>query len=160
MNVAKKVLFSYSHEDEHFADGLAKSLKVLERDRLIEVWYDRHINAGEEWDDLIKKRIEEADIFLLLISPNFFASEYIYHKEMRRAMERRRAGDAIVVPVLLRHVESLGNELSALEALPRDLIPVMDCSKQDKAFADIASEIRRIIITANPQKARHVTMAS
>lgn len=39
---------------------------------------------------------------LLLLSPDFSASDYCYEIEMKRAMERHAAGEAVVSPVILR----------------------------------------------------------
>ena len=41
-------------------------------------------------------------MILLLISPDFMASDYCYQKEMTRALERQELGEAIVAPVMLR----------------------------------------------------------
>jgi hypothetical protein len=40
----------------------------------------------------------------LLISPDFLASDYCYSIELRKAMERHEAGEARVIPILLRPV--------------------------------------------------------
>jgi hypothetical protein len=42
-----------------------------------------------------------ADFILLLVSPDFLASDYCYDRQMRRALERHAAGEAQVLPVIL-----------------------------------------------------------
>ena len=155
----KKLFFSYAHEDEPLRNELAKCLSLLERENKIEPWHDRNINAGEEWKAEIDKHLEEANIILLLVSPDFFASAYIHEKEMKRAMERHKAHEAIVVPVVLRPVESLGEQLKELQALPKDKKPITTWNNQDEAFADVVAGIRKLVTTPNPQKTRDSTMA-
>jgi hypothetical protein len=99
---------------------LEKHLSVMRRSGFITDWHDRRIVPGEEWEAEIAGRIETADIIVLLVSSDFMASDYCYEKEMARALERHRAGDAVVVPVLLRPVDWKQSPLSALQALPKD----------------------------------------
>ncbi len=78
---------------------------MLKRQGVIEAWQDRRIGAGEELHAQISKHDENDDIILLLVSPDFLASEYCYDQEMLRAMERHGTGEAIVIPVILRPSE-------------------------------------------------------
>src|SRR5688500_16580070 len=96
------VFFSYSHKDEQLRDDLEVQLTMLKREGLIEAWHDRRIPAGSHLDDAISSKLEEAEVILLLASPDFLASEYCWGTEVRRAMERHEAGEAVVIPVVLR----------------------------------------------------------
>ena len=62
-----KIFLSYAHEDEDMKTELDKALVMLKRNNKIDVWQDRKILAGQEWDDTINKEIESADIILLLV---------------------------------------------------------------------------------------------
>jgi hypothetical protein len=156
--MSRKLFFSYARRDGLLRDELAKHLRLLERENKIETWHDRDIDAGDEWKTVIDEHLETADIILLLVSPDFLSSEYIYEKEMKRAMERHEAGDARVIPVIVRPVESLGEQLSKLQALPKDAKPITTWANQDEAFANVAIEIRKIVSTPNPQKTRSSMM--
>ena len=72
-----KLFLSYAHEDEDMKIQLDKHLIALKRSGKVEVWQDRQILAGQEWDASIKKELETADIILLLISVDFNNSQYI-----------------------------------------------------------------------------------
>ena len=87
------LFFSYSHVDENLRDQLETQLAMLRRQGAIEVWHDRRIGAGDEFDPEIMQHVENDDIILLLVSPNFLASDYCYDREMLRAMERHEAGE-------------------------------------------------------------------
>lgn len=45
-----KIFFCYAHEDETLLNKLKTHLKPLQRQGLIDVWHDRDINAGAEWE--------------------------------------------------------------------------------------------------------------
>jgi TIR domain len=61
--------------------------------------------VGDEFGDSISAELERADVMLLLVSPEFLASKYCYEIEMTRAMESHDAGEARVIPVVLRHCD-------------------------------------------------------
>src|SRR5688500_9459165 len=102
---ASKLFFSYCHADEGLSDELAKHLSLMLREGLISPWHDRCIEAGADIDDEISDRIEEADIILLLVSADFINSDYCYSREMTRALEKHKAGEVRVIPVILRHCD-------------------------------------------------------
>ncbi|AOS83510.1 hypothetical protein BIU88_04750 [Chlorobaculum limnaeum] len=143
-NSAVEVFISYSHKDENHRNELAKHLNLLKRQNIIQTWYDREINAGNEWKIEIDKHLNSAQIILLLVSCDFLASDYCYDIEMTRALERHDNGEARVIPVILRPVDWKGAPFSNLKALPKDAKPVSSWGDIDDAYMDISMEIRRV----------------
>jgi hypothetical protein len=137
-----KVFYAYSRVDEALRDKLAKHLSPLEREGLIQSWHDRHIRPGRDWENEIDTSLDSAGVILLLISPDFIASEYCYGKEVKRALERHRIGEARAIPVILRPVDWHGTPIAKLQALPKDGRPVTQWSDQDAAFLDVAKGVR------------------
>lgn len=86
--MAVKIFYSYAHEDEALREQLEKQLSLLKWQGIITAWDDRKILAGQEWEDEIDTHLNTAQVILLLISPDFMASNYCYSIEMKRAMER------------------------------------------------------------------------
>ena len=139
------LFFSYSHKDELLRDALEVHLSVLKRQGAIAPWHDRCLRPGSDLDDGILAQLEAADIILFLVSPDFIASEYCYGREMTRALERADAGEAEVLPIILRPCEWLQTPLSARVAAPADGRPVTKWPDQDEAFLDVARAIRRLV---------------
>lgn len=152
LSKAFEIFFSYAHEDELLRDQLAKHLRNLERQQMITAWHDRCITAGKEWAGQIDQHLNTAHIILLLISVDFIDSDYCYDVELTRAMERHAAGEARVIPVILRSCDWSGTSFAKLQALPRNAKPVRDWRNQDQAFLDIAKGIRKAIqeLPVNP----------
>ena len=140
-----KVFYSYSHRDERLRERLEKSLASLRRQQLIEEWHDRKITAGSEWDRDIDKNLNSADIILFLVSPDFIASSYCYDIEVTRAMERHNAGEAQVLPIILRPCDWMGAPFGHLQALPKDARAVTTWANRDLAFNNIAEGIKRVV---------------
>jgi hypothetical protein len=157
-----ELFFSYAHEDELLRNELAKHLRLLERQGVITAWHDRKIGAGREWKGQIDEHLNAAEVILLLISSDFLDSDYCYDVEMRRALERHEAGEARVIPVILRHCDWTHGPFAKLQALPKDARPVMAWADRDEAFTDVARGIRQAVgeLQSPTAQARSKTSAS
>ncbi|HEY9648687.1 MAG TPA: TIR domain-containing protein [Chroococcidiopsis sp.] len=142
---AIELFFSYSHRDEDLRDEMAKHLSILKRQGVISTWHDRSIDAGTEWAQEIDSHLNSAQVILLLISPDFIASDYCFDIEMGRAMERHEAGEACVIPVILRPVDWSGAPFSKLQAYPKNAKPVTTWANQDEAFLNVTQGIRNAV---------------
>lgn len=138
------VFVSYSHADTNLCEQLAKHLKPLERDGTIRSWYDRQMTAGQEFPKEIFTQLETASLILLLVSPDFFASDYCWNIETQKALERRLLEGTRVIPIILRPVDWRIEPLKRLVALPKNEQPVTQWQDRDEAFLDIAQSIRRV----------------
>lgn len=137
------VFFSYSHRDEDLRDQLEVQLAMLKHQGIIQTWHDRRIVAGQELDGSISDQLLTANIVLLLVSPDFLASEYCYDKEMAVAMERDEKGEAAVIPGILRPCDWHPAPIGKLRATPTDSRPVTQWSDRDIAMLDVVKDIRR-----------------
>src|SRR5207302_1685534 len=144
------IFFCYAHEDEDLLNKLKRHLWPLQRQGLIDVWHDRDISAGTEWEREISQHLNAAQIILLLVSPDFMYSEYCYGVEMKRALERHQRGEARVIPVIMRHVYWQGI-LGTLQALPTDAKPVRSWSDVDEALYDVTQGIRTVVVQLGTQ---------
>jgi TIR domain len=114
------VFISYSHNDKKREKRLSRQLCIMEEVRLITRWDDGEIKPGQDWDPEIIKKLNEADVILLLITPDFMNPQhYAYEVELKRAMQRRETGQVCVIPVLLEEVALWPKHpLAKLQALP------------------------------------------
>src|SRR5690606_32218635 len=95
-----------------------------------------------EIDATIDAHIDSDEIILLLVSPDFLASDYCYDIEMTRALARHEAGAAKVIPVILRACDWHHAPFGKLLAVPRDGKPVTQWPDQDQAFLEVAQAVR------------------
>jgi hypothetical protein len=145
MPAALNIFLSYAHEDEAMKIQLDKNLIMLKRSGKINVWQDRQIVPGSEWDESIAKELAAADIILLLISVDFNTSQYIWDKELKTAMERHQKGDARVIPIILRTCEWSEMPYAKLQALPAGAKPISGFTDTDAAYTDVAKGIRSVV---------------
>lgn len=148
-----KLFFSYSHADEALRNELEKHLSILKRQGFIEPWHDRRIGAGGEFAREISQNLEAADVILLLVSTDFLNSDYCYDIEMKRAIERHEAGEARVIPVILRPCHWRDTPLGKLLATPPDGKAVKSFPSLDDAFVEVVSDIKQALKQLGQEKA-------
>ena len=100
---SNEVFCSYADADAPFLDVLEQHLSLVQREGIITLWYKRQIVAGADWEEIRDHHLSTTTVILLLVSPDFLASENCYGIEMQRAMQRHEAREAYVVPILLRY---------------------------------------------------------
>jgi tetratricopeptide (TPR) repeat protein len=142
---AVSVFLSYAHEDELLLRQLEKHLSGLQRQELISTWHDRKIVPGTSWAGEIDAHLEQASVILLLVSADFLASGYCYQVEMQRALERHEAGEARIIPIIVRPADWRHAPFAQLQALPTDAKAITTWHNQDEAFVDVVAGIRRAI---------------
>ena len=139
-----KGFISYSHRDEPALIRLHTHLSVLRREGLIETWFDRDILAGQNIDLVISKQLHDADLFLLLVSPDFLASPYCSEREMQHALDRHATGSATVVPIIVEPCDWQATSLGDLKAIPTDGCPISLWPNENEAYQNVVSELRRL----------------
>jgi CheY-like chemotaxis protein len=87
------VFISYSHKDSDYTNRLAEE---MER-RGIPVWIDDRIDYGTRWPQVIQEKIDSCQAFLLVMSDNARASDWV-NNELTYAMVKRKR----VFPLLLK----------------------------------------------------------
>ncbi|WP_434044517.1 MULTISPECIES: SIR2 family protein [Sorangium] len=139
-----RVFFSYASRDEELLSRLEAHMSPLKREGLIAPWHSGKIGAGEDLERAIGEQLESADLILLLVSASFLASEQ-GDAQVTRAMERRAAGQAAVVPILLRPCDWETTRFAELQAVPRDKKPVTKWADEDEALLQVVREIRAVV---------------
>src|SRR5437762_3131553 len=116
---ATELFYSYTHEDESFLNKLNNHLASLKRLGLITTWHHQEIKPGSISSKEIDIHLQSARIILLLISPDFIASDYCYGIEVQEALKKHQTGHTHVIPVILRPCAWEETPLGKLQALPR-----------------------------------------
>jgi WD40 repeat protein len=146
---AARIFLVYADEDQKFYDDLSTHLTTLQRQGIIDDWHEQKIAPASNRDSANNELLSQADLILLLITPDFIASDYQYSIQMQRALERHNAGSARVIPILCR--TSLWQELpfAVIQALPcteqRVLKAINEWSNPDKAYVTIVAGIQQTI---------------
>jgi len=141
---ALTVFIAYSHVDEHLKNELLKHLEPLKKLGLIDAWHDQKLKAGDEWDKSISKHLGTSNIIMLLVSIDFINSKYCYDVEFVQALALHEAGDATVIPVILRACLWQESPLGKFQAVPKDGKAVTSWNDRDEALMNVAESIKHV----------------
>jgi hypothetical protein len=87
VTIKARLFLSWCHADQAAKDALVpaltRSLRNL-RDVDVDWWEDSHLLIGEDWRRTILARLDECDYGVLLLSPAFFASDFVVRHELPR----------------------------------------------------------------------------
>jgi TIR domain len=131
---AMKLFYSYAPADESLRKELEDHLALLQRQGYISGWHHGSIGAGSDWQEETTAQLNAAQIILLLISASFMASDFCYGTEMTRALQRHAAGEARIIPILLRPCDWQNAPFSHLQPLPANKTPITKWPDRDEAF--------------------------
>lgn len=92
------VFISHSSADRDIADYIARDLAA----QGIEVWSDRSILPGEAWDSAITKALDEAQFFVLVLSPRSLSSEWVNFEAGVALSRDPSSGHRRVLPILVK----------------------------------------------------------
>lgn len=142
------VFISYSHKDEKEKDELLTYLRALEREDLLTVWHDEHIRVGTDWKQEIKQAISKATVALLLITPNFLASDFINDEEIPEFLKRQESEeDLVIFPVIAKQCAwSRLGWLAKMQVRPKGGKAIWGKSRSvDTELAKITDEVIEVI---------------
>lgn len=124
------IFLSYSSKDRQPVERLAEKLKA----QGFEVWTDREILPGEDWQSAIETALDQASVFLFILSENSLGSPW---QELELGMALRSAvgqSKKTVIPVLLGGADPAALPLFLQN---RQLI-LIDPAEEERAVALIA----------------------
>ncbi|MCF0072224.1 TIR domain-containing protein [Dyadobacter sp. CY261] len=86
----KKLFISYSKHDSEFMRRFEVHLAPLRQKGVVDVWHDRLIINGTDWDGKIEKELEATDLVIFMLSPDFLNTPYIMTKELPNARKMKK----------------------------------------------------------------------
>jgi hypothetical protein len=144
MSVCDQVFISYSHRDRTWLESLRTHLRPLVRDGALDPWDDTRIGPGQEWRAEIDQALARARVAVLLVSPDFLASDFIADVELPAILRAAQRGTLKVIWIPIRASSFSETELGKYQAAwdPAQPLAELKTSARDKALVQIAKSIK------------------
>jgi len=145
-NKNHEVFISYSHKDLEHLTKLESHFAPLKKRVLF--WDDRKIKPGQVWRDEIENALQRATVAILLLSSDFFNSDFIYNDELPALLSSASSRGLIILNVIVRPcmIEEYPS-ISQYQAVndPKFSILQLDESSREAIWLKLARQIKDII---------------
>ena len=149
------VFVSYSRADVAWLKRLQVHVRPLIRESDVEWWDDTMLDPGSDWRPDLERAINAARIAVLLVSPNFLASDFIASEELPRMLEAAENDGAVIIPVILSpsrfaRIPSLSRFQSVNP--PDQPLAKLRRWRQDEYLVKVAESIEGVLAAAHPDQ--------
>ncbi|HEX8219298.1 MAG TPA: toll/interleukin-1 receptor domain-containing protein [Chloroflexia bacterium] len=138
-----QVFISYSHRDRIWLERLQIHLKPYRIWHKLDTWVDTSINPGAEWRDEITKALARAKVAVLLVSPDFLASEFIGQYELPKFLESGKRQGLTILWIPIRPSAYKQTPIYDYQALSEPTRPLsrLNAAQRDDELVKIAEAI-------------------
>ncbi|ADE16070.1 TIR protein [Nitrosococcus halophilus Nc 4] len=139
-----QVFISYSHQDKEWLRKLRTMLKPLIRKGKISVWDDTHIQPSQQWRNEIKQALAQAKVAVLLVSPDFLASDFIAEEELPPLLDAAEKEGLKILWIPIRASWYEETEIEKYQAAhdPANPLASLNPAEQEMALVKIAKVIK------------------
>lgn len=137
------VFISYHHNDKKWLDQLRTHLAPLSKSRDLTILSDSHFAPGTDWREEFDNQISSAEVAVLLVSPDYLASEFILDKELPLLLKASEERGLRILIVSVRAALVEETMLSSFQFAndPKMPISTLSESAQETVLNRVAKEI-------------------
>nr|VFJ89019.1 MAG: AAA ATPase domain-containing protein [Candidatus Kentron sp. LFY] len=149
--LTSQVFIGYSRKDKPFLDELRTHLAPYLRSGSVRAWSDKEIPPGARWLHDMEKTHDKARVAVLLVSPDFLASEFIHDNELGSFLQGAEAGGITILWILVRACAYTGTSLKDYRAVvspPGRPLARMEGAERDDAWLAVCEEIKKAVAKA------------
>jgi hypothetical protein len=117
---------------------------LREAENEVVLWDDSRIQPGDRWEEEIRNSLRDAGIAVLLVSPQFLASNFIMDHEFPALLNGWRDGKVKLLWVYLSACMYEETELAGIQAArdPSQPLDALPEHERNQALLDIAKKIK------------------
>ncbi len=143
-SMRSEVFISYSRKDERWRAKVETFLSPLIRNRSISVWSDKKIAPGARWKMEIELALERAKVALLIVTPDFLASDFIAENELPPLLNAANADGLRILWIPVSDSLYAETEIGSYQAAwdPSKPLDIMAEGEQNQALREISRFVK------------------
>lgn len=137
----------YSRHDKRALGELHAHLDHYVISQGIEYWDDTKIPPGAKWREEIQKALKSAAIAILLVSPEFLASNFITRNELPPLLKAAEEKGVTILCVILRDSLFQDSNLRVFQSVnpPSNPLSEMSRGKRDTVWVNVARAVKQCL---------------
>jgi len=145
MQYKVKIFLSYCSKDKAEKDKILSFLMPMVEDTA-EIWHDQKLLAGDKFDDKIKEKLTESDVFLFIVTQEFLNSNYCKEVEVDAALRKKAEEDDMrIIPIILDYCTFSSSNLAPYNAVPLKAEPIKSFDNVNRAYLEVAKSISEVV---------------
>ncbi|MFN6537481.1 MAG: TIR domain-containing protein [Nostoc sp. EkiNYC01] len=143
-----QVFISYSHQDQQWLTKLQTHLKPMIRNQTFVAWDDTKIQPGAKWREEIEKALAAAKVAVLLVSPDFLASDFIADNELPPLLDAAEAEGLTIIWIPLTYSGYEETEIEKYQSAhpPNKPLESLSPAQENQAWVKICQQIKAAIL--------------
>ena len=141
--------------DKQYFNELYTFLQPLHFDHDIKIWHKGLINSGENTQKIIQEHRASARVAILMVSPEYLASESIRNEELPELLQAAINDNALIIPVPIRQAQIEYTKIKGRDGQkirlanyqpvcdPKKPLQAMNKNERDKIYSKICEDIKR-----------------
>jgi len=153
---------SYSHADQAWLQRIKVHLRPLERDHGIVIWQDTNLRGGQRWRQEIDQALTKAKVAILLVSPDFLASDFIHDNELPPLLEAAEQEGLVILSVIVSACAFRRSPLSEFQAIntPDTPLDSLAPGEVNKTLVKLFTRVDELFAAAGPAATKPVATAA
>lgn len=138
------VFVSHAEKDRKWLDRLRVSLRFFEAQGL-RTWDRTRIPPGHAWRDETDQALQSTRVAILLLSPDFLATDFIMREELPRLLAAAPQGLVQILPVLVRPcLYKFTEGLKSRKLFNQEPLAALSSTDADQVLSDVAEAAHSI----------------
>jgi hypothetical protein len=148
------IFVSYSHRDRDWLERLLIFFKPYIRQNL-KIWADPYIKVGDKWRREISAALSHTGVAVLLVTPDFLASDFIYDEELPPLLQGADNGSITLFPIPVSAADHEASPLAQYQFAhpPDDPLDRMRRPDRNPVFVRLVKQIVAAAQKAAPDPA-------
>jgi len=140
------ILITSHDQDRDILNRLTNAMSPWQQSANINIWHTGKFQVGKDKQKVLAEQYEKATVVLFLLSSDFLADESKMYQELYLAINKKKQGNAILIPLVVRACDWLSHPfLRKLNPIPENGEPLESShwNSLDEVIQTVVQQIKK-----------------